>query len=228
MELNFGEFLAWDIVSLLVIVARLALAGASGALIGFERGKHGRAAGMRTHMLVSIGAAVTSILGIYMTAHGFGDPSRIAAGVVSGIGFIGAGIILIKGSNKITGLTTAAAMWATAAVGLAYGAGYYVLAIPGTALIFIILSGMVYFENHQKKDYLFFIELEDAYRTNDVFKELKQMYPNSHSSDILPSKSGLPGHVGITINIHDDSKDKGVHMIEEIRKIKGVVFVVKE
>ena len=144
------------------IVLRLLLAAASGAWVGYERGIHGRAAGMRTHMLVSVGSAITSMLGIFMTGLS-GDPSRIAAGVVSGIGFIGAGIILIKGSSKITGLTTAAAMWATATAGLAYGAGYYMLGICGTLVIFLVLRFVIYMENKQKRDYLFFIELEDAY-----------------------------------------------------------------
>lgn len=209
------------------IALRLLLAALSGALIGFERGKHGRAAGMRTHMLVSIGAAVTSLLGMYMTVSS-GDPTRIAAGVVSGIGFIGAGIILIKGGNKITGLTTAAAVWATAMTGLAYGAGYYALGIIGTVMIFLTLSIMIYLENHQKKDYLFYIELEDVYRTNEIFAKLRSMFPDAHSSDILPSKSGLTGHVGISISIHDPSEAKGNDIIKDVQKMEGVVFVVKE
>ena len=209
------------------IALRLLLAAVSGAWVGYERGIHGRAAGMRTHMLVSLGAAITSMLGMFMTQLS-GDPSRIASGVVSGIGFIGAGIILLKGSSKITGLTTAAAMWATATAGLAYGAGYYMLGVCGTVMIFLVLRFVIYMENKQKKDYLFFIELEDAYLTNEVFAKLKEMYPESHSSDILPSKSGLPGHVGITISIHDPSEAKGSNVILEVQKIRGVVFIVKE
>lgn len=213
---------------ILDIVIRLTAAALSGALIGFERGSHGRAAGLRTHMLISMGAAVTVMAGLYMTEPAYGDPSRIASGVVSGIGFLGAGIILVKGSNKITGLTTAAAMWTTAAIGLAYGAGYYKLAVPGTLLIFVVLTLMVQLETHQKKDYLFFIEVEDAYKTNEVFSAIKQLYPISHSSDVLPSKSGLPGHVGITINIHGADSDKGNTIVKQLCSIPGVVFVVKE
>lgn len=210
------------------IVIRLLGAAVAGALVGYERGMHGRAAGLRTHMLISIGSAVTAMLGLYMTDIGYGDPSRIASNVVTGVGFLGAGIILLKGSNKITGLTTAAAMWATATVGLAFGAGYYQLAIAGTLMIFLILSVLVYAETHQKRDYLFFIEVEDAYRINEVFSEIKKMYPISHSSDVLPSKSGLPGHVGISINIKEPSSDRGVSIIDNLQRIPGVVFVVKE
>jgi len=212
----------------LEILIRLLGAALAGALVGYERGAHGRAAGLRTHMLISVGSAITVMVGLFMTEPAYGDPSRIAANVVTGVGFLGAGIIHLKGSNKITGLTTAAAMWATATVGLAFGAGYYALAVSGTILIFLILAFLVHTETRQKRDYLFFIEVEDAYRTNEIFTEIKNMYPLSHSSDVLPSKSGLSGHVGITINIHEPSSDKGASIIENIRRIPGVVFVVKE
>lgn len=217
-----------DITAELEILLRLLLAAGSGAAIGYERGIHGRAAGLRTHMLISLGAAVTAMAGQFMTSSGYGDPSRLASGVVSGIGFLGAGIILVKGSNKITGLTTAAAMWATAIVGIAYGAGEYFLAVSASLLIVAILSILVKVETTQKRDYLFYIEIEDAYKTNDIFKEIKTRYPNSHSSDILPAKSGLPSHVGLSINIYDAGEDKGVSVIDYIRSIPGVVYIVKE
>lgn len=200
----------------------------AGALIGHERGSHGRAAGLRTHMLVCTGAAMSSLVGIYFADNvGIGDPSRIASGVVSGIGFIGAGIILLKGSNRITGLTTAAAMWATATVGLAFGAGYYAAGIVGTLAILFTLTFMVRFEINQKKDYLYFIEVEDVYRINRVISEVKNRFPNSHSLDVLPSKSGLPGHAGISLNINSCEQVLASNT-QEILKIDGVVFVVRE
>ena len=178
-------------------------------------------------MLVSAGAALCSLVGIYMTLGGNGDPTRIPAGVVSGIGFIGAGIILLKGSNRITGLTTAAAMWATSAVGLAFGAGYYEAGITGTLAVLVTLTFMVRFEIKQKKDYLYFIEVEDVYQINRVISEVKTKFPNSHSLDVLPSKSGLQGHAGISLNIN--SAESGLASnTQEILKIPGVVFVVRE
>ncbi len=115
---------------------RLLLAAVLGAAIGIEREIHEHPAGMRTHLLVSLGAAIFTVVGIY----GFGgpgpgiDPSRIAAQVVSGIGFLGAGAILKYGTS-IRGLTTAASLWATAAVGLAVGAGSWIVGLVGTAII---------------------------------------------------------------------------------------------
>ena len=120
---------------------RLLLAAALGALIGVEREIHGHPAGMRTHLLVALGSAIFTVLSIY----GFGDPnrpgfdpSRIAAQIVSGIGFLGAGAILKEGAS-IRGLTTAASLWATAAVGLAAGAAQYPVAWTGAIIIIFSL-----------------------------------------------------------------------------------------
>jgi putative Mg2+ transporter-C (MgtC) family protein len=119
---------------------RMLVASVLGLLIGLEREIHGHPAGLRTHMLVSLGSALFTILSV----HGFGqgpgsgiDPTRIAAQIVTGIGFLGAGAIL-KDGIVIRGLTTAASLWATAAVGIAAGAGEWVVA--GVATLFILVS----------------------------------------------------------------------------------------
>lgn len=118
------------------LALRLALGLGLGAVIGFEREYHRQAAGFRTHSLVSLGAALFTVV----SAYGFegADPTRIAAQVVTGIGFIGAGTILHH-RGSIRGLTTAASLWAVAAVGMATGAGMYVLAVLGAALVLLAL-----------------------------------------------------------------------------------------
>lgn len=120
----------------LELALRLALSLVLGAVIGFEREYHRRAAGFRTHSLVAMGAALFTVVSAY--AFEDADPTRIAAQIVSGIGFIGAGTILhYRGS--VRGLTTAASLWAVAAVGMAAGAGLYVLAFVGSALVLVAL-----------------------------------------------------------------------------------------
>jgi len=129
------------------IALRLIIAALLGSLVGLERERLDWAAGLRDHMLVCIGAALFMIVSSY----GFADvltspsvvldPSRIAAQVVSGIGFLGAGTILVRG-EIIKGLTTAASLWATAAVGLAAGGGLYAAACITTALLLTILAGI--------------------------------------------------------------------------------------
>ncbi|MAF85682.1 MAG: magnesium transporter MgtC [Dehalococcoidales bacterium] len=117
---------------------RLLLAAALGAIIGYQRERAGKPAGLRTHVLICAGAALFTIVSIY----GFGaasDPARVAAGVVAGIGFLGAGAIIRGGHGIVAGLTTAATIWAVAGIGLAAGSGLYLVAAVTTAIVLIIL-----------------------------------------------------------------------------------------
>jgi putative Mg2+ transporter-C (MgtC) family protein len=131
----------------LEIVARLALAAVLGGVIGIERERLTWAAGLRTHMLVSVGACLIMIVSAFGFADVLGrdhvvlDPSRVAAQVVSGIGFLGAGTILLRG-EVVRGLTTAASLWAVAAIGLAAGGGLYVAGVAATVIVLIILAGV--------------------------------------------------------------------------------------
>jgi putative Mg2+ transporter-C (MgtC) family protein len=131
----------------LEVFLRLALAAVMGAVIGVNRSRKEWAAGMRTHMLVSVGAALAIIVSAFGFADVLGqhnvvlDPSRIAAQVVSGIGFLGAGTIMFMEREQIIrGLTTAAGLWATASIGLAAGSGMYSAAVIGTGLCWLILA----------------------------------------------------------------------------------------
>lgn len=121
------------------LALRLAVGLVLGAIIGFERELHRQPAGFRTHSLVSLGAAIFTVVSGFGFTGPMADPTRIAAQIVSGIGFIGAGTIL-QYRGHIRGLTTAASLWSVAAIGTAAGAGLFVLAATGTALILIILS----------------------------------------------------------------------------------------
>ncbi|TML26917.1 MAG: MgtC/SapB family protein [Actinobacteria bacterium] len=127
MSLNWDEALL-----------RIALAGVLGGLIGLERELREREAGLRTHLLVSVGAALFTIAGAYGFESARVDPTRVAAQIVTGIGFLGAGAIIRQGFS-VRGLTTAATLWVVAAVGLAAGAGYYSGAVITTAVVLIAL-----------------------------------------------------------------------------------------
>lgn len=134
-------------LSNLDMVGRLLVAALLGSVIGFERERLIWAAGMRTHMLVCVGSCLLMIVSAFGFADILGrpnvtlDPSRVAAQVVSGIGFLGAGTILLRG-EVVKGLTTAASLWAVAAIGLASGGGLYVPAIATTGIVLGILAGM--------------------------------------------------------------------------------------
>jgi putative Mg2+ transporter-C (MgtC) family protein len=121
------------------LALRLTVGLVLGAIIGFERELHRQPAGFRTHSLVSLGAALFTVVSAFGFSGPGVDPTRIAAQIVSGIGFIGAGTIL-QYRGHIRGLTTAASLWSVAAIGTAAGAGLYVVAVVGTLLILVILS----------------------------------------------------------------------------------------
>jgi len=120
------------------MVLRLLLATALGAVIGYQRERAGKSAGLRTHILICAGAALFTVASLY----GFGavaDPARVAAGIVAGIGFLGAGAIIRREEGVVAGLTTAATIWAVAAIGLAAGAGLYLVSAVTTVIILIVL-----------------------------------------------------------------------------------------
>src|ERR1700761_2799333 len=129
------------------LIIRLIVAAVLGSVIGIDRERLSWAAGLRTHMLVCVGSALFMIVSafgfsdILGVPHVILDPSRIAAPVVSGIGFLGAGSILLRG-EVVRGLTTAASLWTVAAIGLAVGGGLYVEAVASTVVILVILAGI--------------------------------------------------------------------------------------
>ena len=122
----------------LEMILRLLLAAALGVVIGYQRERAGKTAGVRTHGLICLGAALFTVVSIY----GFGsvtDPARVAAGVVAGIGFLGAGAIMHREGGLVAGLTTAATIWTVAGIGLAAGAGLYLISAVATVLILVVL-----------------------------------------------------------------------------------------
>lgn len=128
-------------LNLISMTVRLLLAMLGGGIIGATRGRKQHAAGMRTHLLVCVGAACAVMVGQFSSTRlgSTGDSMRIAAQVVSGIGFLGAGSIIVTGRSHVTGLTTAAGLWASACMGIAAGAGYYECAIMMCVVIYVSL-----------------------------------------------------------------------------------------
>ena len=126
-------------ISEVQIILRLLAAAGFGAIIGLERERDNQPAGLRTHMILVIGSTLAMCLSINLAASGDGDPARLAAQVISGIGFLGAGAILRYGFN-VKGLTTATTLWSMAIVGLAVGYGYYLIGLVTTILMLLTLT----------------------------------------------------------------------------------------
>jgi putative Mg2+ transporter-C (MgtC) family protein len=178
------------------ITLRLLLACLFGGIIGFERELHGRAAGLRTTILVGVGSCLLMVTSMNLQAiyHGITDvdPGRIAAQVVSGIGFLGAGTIMRFGAS-IRGLTTAAGLWAVAGIGLATGAGFYQAAFMTTAIIFIVLVALSRFERGIKRTLVRSLNIE-LNGGVEIFSEISAVvsaYAENQSFEIIPAKNGF-------------------------------------
>lgn len=219
-------------LNIVTVLVRLLLAFFIGGFIGAERGKQGRAAGMRTHILVCIGASLTSMIGIYSNyILGFtGDPMRIAAQVVSGIGFIGAGTILIKGGTQITGLTTAAGLWAVAAVGLALGVGFYEGALIAF-LFFVFTFSLLQKIEHRlyskpANDFLY-IEITSDTAVTEILALLRTKYLATELN-VTPPRSGKHGNVGIEGLVPIERLNLSMTEVAEIiQSENSVVFVLE-
>ena len=211
---------------ILEVAVRSVLAVVFGTIIGNERARHGRAAGMRTHILVCLGAALTSMTGIYLSDimdYG-GDAMRISAQVVSGIGFLGVGMIVIKNNNVISGLTTAAGIWATSVVGIALGYGFYAGAVIVGLLMLMSIVLFSKLERHKIRSEVIYIEIDDMYKTNAVIEEIKKVVGNDCPHKIFPAKSGLTTHIGVTLVI-----DRRLNFdISKLLEIENVVYVDDE
>ena len=213
------DFNAWS------VLARLLLATLIGGTIGSERGRHGRAAGLRTHILVCMGSAMTVLAGLYcVNVLGTGsDPLRMAAQVVSGIGFLGAGIILTRNHVHITGLTTAAGLWSTACVGLAVGAGFYVGAITGWLIIMVTMTLLTHLERGSKRMHFdtYYLEIDDINHVNDFSQD---MNPAISSIQVIPAKSGTPRHIGLELVTRADTDTTG--LLAHLRSLDHVVIAI--
>ena len=220
-------------LNLLTAAVRLALALIIGGIIGLERGKQGRAAGMRTHILVSIGSTLTAMIGffVYYALGEVTDPMRIAAQVISGIGFLGVGTILIKGRFQITGLTTAAGLWATAAIGLALGAGYYEGALLSFVFIVVtvtILHRLEYRITKRYNRFGIYIEIGSDVEVRHAIDALSATYSVT-DIQVTPPRSGRATNVGIEANVHIIGKKRITpdEVARELEKLPYVVFALE-
>lgn len=211
---------------LITVIFRSFLAVIIGSLIGSERARHGRAAGMRTHILVCIGAALTSMISIYVSdvlGNG-GDVLRIPAQVISGIGFLGAGMIILKNNNIITGLTTAAGVWTTSVIGIAIGYGFYSGAIIVTVFFLATIILFAKFERKKKTTEVIYIELKDMYKANRTIDIIDQKMGTNFSYQFVAPKSGFSGHLGANLVIEKRLEFDVFSLLE----IENIVFVEEE
>lgn len=220
-------------INLWEIMLRAVLAVIAGGVIGLERGKQGRAAGMRTHILVCLGAALTAMTGEFAVEvlGNSGDMLRVSAQVISGIGFLGVGTILLKGRFQITGLTTAAGLWAAATLGIALGIGFYVGAIViflATVTTVTLLHRFEYRVTHKNSRFGMYVELNGTEHIRKTIDFMKEEY---HIADIqvTPPRTGIAGNVGIEAIIHayDNSQLTPERISEKMESFDEVVYAIE-
>ena len=212
----------------LSVSVRLVLALLMGGIIGMERGRHGRAAGMRTHVLVCVGACMTALVGLHLLQINHNEnASSIAAQVISGIGFLGAGTIMIRNQSIVTGLTTAAGVWCTATIGIALGYGFYLAALIATVITIVTATLLTRLEGGKKYLIRCYVELKDASDTTGTVAIIEQMYPTAKVTEVVASKSSLPNTVGLSLSLSLDEYGQKDYL-NNLDALDNVLFVVEE
>lgn len=211
------------------IILRLLLALVFGGVLGVEREIRRRPAGLRTYMLVCVGSALVMITNELMSLqYPSVDPARMGAQVISGIGFLGAGTIIVTGKNKVQGLTTAAGLWATACVGLTVGAGYLVSAAIGCAMSFVVV--VIIYKVDDKL--IASSKIVDMYLEFDEMKYLRQFIRTANENnlklrnlDIIRSTTTEDHTVSLLVTIHIKKKETSFKVEEMISRMDCVSFV---
>ena len=214
------------------VVLRVLLAALAGALVGLEREFHGRAAGMRTHMMVALGAALAAMIGLF-TVNELGissDPMRVGAQVISGVGFLGAGTILLRGGgSRITGLTTAAGLWTAASIGLAVGIGFYVgafMTVFAAMLTFTLITSLEHFLNRKRQRMAIYLELKNVDAVAPMLEMLRTEYGLLEAQVTLP-RSGTAPHVGMEILVRVPQKLSTEKNLKRFSDLPQVVFALR-
>lgn len=208
------------------VAFRIVLSTVVGGLIGLERGRTGHAAGLRTHILVAIGSAMTVMLGQYSVARlGFGgDPMRVSAQVISGIGFLGAGQIMTRGGSQVTGLTTAAGLWATASIGLAIGLGFYSAAFFSFLAVKLTITLLPRLELTMRAKGSctgFYVELQNADCIPQFVKTTQELGAETR---LVPTRSGAQGRLAFEITVEGEEEERLLK--EAISHMHCVDFIV--
>lgn len=214
-------FLSFNEIS---VTVRLVLAVICGGIIGIERETKRRAAGFRTHVLIAMGSAMTSLLGQYLASIAGGlDPLRISAQVVAGMGFIGAGTIIVTRRKETKGLTTAAGLWTTAIIGLAAGAGCYIEVITSTVMILFaetVLSKIEYRLISQSKIANVYIDLAEKSEMYEINDRIAQKKIEILGTQI--SKNSQEDGISVLFTLKFPGKVDHAELMKEIADLEGV------
>ena len=223
------NFLRGDSLDILSITVRLVLAVVCGGVIGLERERKRRPAGFRTHILICLGAAMTTLTSQYIVLELglFTDLSRLGAQVIAGIGFIGAGTIIVTKRRQVKGLTTAAGLWTAAIVGLCCGAGFFEGAIFASIIILLaelVFARLEYFIISNAKTFNLYVEYNESSRLANIVDMIKK--DGVHILDLEITKSTAENkNLCAVFSLKVPRKISHQYIMTAIAKIEGVVSV---
>jgi putative Mg2+ transporter-C (MgtC) family protein len=216
-------------LSLLSAIIRIIVTVIIAGVLGYERGSKNRPAGLRTHILVALGACIVMMTNQYVyQAYETGDLVRMGAQVVSGIGFLGAGTIIVTRKNQIKGLTTAAGLWASACVGLAAGLGLYEVAVVGAFVIYFALKMLHRLDVKMKskaKELEIYVELKDKTSLADFIRYAHEK--DIELSDLQMEHDNFAGDdsVAFIVTVKSNSSQSHPEILTMMREIKSVVYI---
>ena len=216
-------------VTYLSVIVRIVCAVVIGGIIRIERSIKNRPAGLRTYMLVCVGACLIMLTNQYiyqMTSTG--DPMRLGAQVVSGIGFLGAGTIIVTKHNQIKGLTTAAGLWSAAGVGLALGIGFYEGAVTAAVAIYVTLTLLHVLEAHvNRKTRVFevYVELQDSTPIGRFIKNLRTLNVDIEDVQFEQESSVDSGVRAFVLTLKSARRRDHIQFVDDIRKIEGLIHI---
>lgn len=211
------------------ISVRLVLSLLCGGILGIERGRKKRPAGFRTYMLVCMGATLVMITNQYlMETYGGTDPARMGAQVISGIGFLGAGTIIVTGRNRVKGLTTAAGLWAAACVGLSIGIGFYTGAVIGCTLIFVVMALLQKLDDwvmSSTKVINLYVEFERMSDVGEFIRYSKEQ--GFRISDLEVTKANGAGDSGVAVlcTLRLQKKKPHTEIIQMLSSVEKIRYV---
>ena len=215
-------------VTYLAVVLRIFVAVVVGGILGLERGMKNRPAGLRTYMLVCVGACVIMLTNQYIyQVFGSGDPVRMGAQVVSGIGFLGAGTIIVTRRNQIKGLTTAAGLWSAAGVVLALGVCFYEAALAGTVAVFFVMTLLQRMDNklHRRRRRLeAYIELSDI-SLGDFLRTMREAEIEVSNVQRESGEEESDGVRAYIATLKGQKRQNHAELMAKVLEVSGVVFV---
>lgn len=215
-------------ITYLAIPVRICSAVIIGGIIGFERGMKNRPAGLRTYMLVCVGACLVMLTNQYIfQTLGAGDPMRLGAQVISGIGFLGAGTIIVTKHNQIKGLTTAAGLWASAGVGLALGIGFYEAALTAGLAIYLILTVLHFWEarmNKKMRVFEVYVELLETTALGDFIRNIRALDLDIEGIQFEQEGTLEQGVRALIATLKSKNRRDHIPLMDAIRKMDGILY----